>query len=222
MMGGQRYSLALPPGKGFICVEIIWLVFVDISSFSLTKRYSLLSLYFVLARFPPLIHNRILFLVFFDGLNCNETLRILIFIGLCIVMYSYSTINKMHLLSQIIYSCKTLCMFRTVFPSIIRSSNLRIQQWHMSDSCCYRGWDKLVHFVASPTASVTVLILNVSIPIVQPTRYTRYLKLFILVKRCMCFRRSYRPSSGAQNCVYSNGICRGWDELVHLIPDSSR
>jgi len=34
----------------------------------------------------------------------------------------------MHLLSQIIYSCKTLYMFQTVFPSIIRSSRLRIQQ----------------------------------------------------------------------------------------------
>jgi hypothetical protein len=31
-------------------------------------------------------------------------------------------------LSQIIYSCKTLYMFRTVFPSIIRSSRLHIQQ----------------------------------------------------------------------------------------------
>ena len=30
--------------------------------------------------------------------------------------------------SQIIYSCKTLFMFRTVFPSIIRSSKLHIQQ----------------------------------------------------------------------------------------------
>ena len=40
----------------------------------------------------------------------------------CIVIYSYSTTNKMHLLCQIIYSCKTLYMFRTVFPSIIRSS----------------------------------------------------------------------------------------------------
>ena len=30
----------------------------------------------------------------------------------------------MHLLSHIIYSCKTLCMFRMVFPSIIRSSKL--------------------------------------------------------------------------------------------------
>ena len=39
----------------------------------------------------------------------------------------------MHLLSQIIYSCKTLCMFRTVFPSIITSSKLRIQQQYMSN-----------------------------------------------------------------------------------------
>jgi hypothetical protein len=28
------------------------------------------------------------------------------FIGPCIIIYSYSTANKMHLLSQIIYSCK--------------------------------------------------------------------------------------------------------------------
>jgi len=41
---------------------------------------------------------------------------------------SYSKTNKIHLLSQIIYSCKTLYMFRTVFPSIIRSSRLHIQQ----------------------------------------------------------------------------------------------
>ena len=40
---------------------------------------------------------------------------------------SYSKINKMHLLSQIIYSRKTLYMFWTVFPSIIRSSRLHIQ-----------------------------------------------------------------------------------------------
>jgi hypothetical protein len=46
------------------------------------------------------------------------------------------------------------------------------------------------------------------IPIVQPTRCTCYLKLFILVKRSTCFGPSFRPSSGAQNCVYSNGICQ--------------
>jgi len=45
------------------------------------------------------------------------------------------------------------------------------------------------------------------IPIVQPTRCTCYLKLFIPVKCCTCFGRSFRPSSGAQNCVCSNEIC---------------
>jgi len=43
-----------------------------------------------------------------------------------------------------------------------------------------------------------------SIPIAQSTRCTCYLKLFILVKRSTCFGRSFRPSSGAQDCVYSN------------------
>jgi len=55
------------------------------------------------------------------------------------------------------------------------------------------------------------------------------LSQIILVKRFTSFGRSFRPSSGAQNCVYNNGICqtvaatccyRGWDD--HLIPDSSR
>jgi len=31
-----------------------------------------------------------------------------------------------------------------------------------------------------------------------------FLKLFILVKRSTCFGRSFRPSSGAQNCIYGN------------------
>ena len=66
----------------------------------------------------------------------------LIFIGPCIVIYSYSTTNKMHLLSQIIYSCKTLYMFRTVFPSIIRSSNCVYSNGicqTAAATCCYRG-----------------------------------------------------------------------------------
>jgi len=96
-------------------------------------------------------------------------------------------------------------MFRAVFPSIIRSSKLRIQQRYMSNSCC--------HLLLSGMRWNWV-------PIVQPKRCTCYLKLFILVKRSTCFERSFRPLSGAQNCVYSNGICqtaaatccyRGWD-----------
>jgi hypothetical protein len=61
----------------------------------------------------------------------------LIFIGPCIVIHSYSTTNEMHLLSQIIYSCKTLYTFRTVFSSIIRSSKLCILQRYLSNGCCY-------------------------------------------------------------------------------------
>ena len=93
----------------------------------------------------------------------------------------------MHLLSKIIYYCTTLYMYRTVFPSIIRSSKLRIQQRYMSNSCCY---------------------LLLSGMRWNYTRYTCYLKSFILVKRSTCFGRSFRPSSGAQNCVYNNGICQ--------------
>jgi len=40
----------------------------------------------------------------------------LIFIGPCIVINSHSTTNKMHLLSQIVYSCKMLYM---LLPAVI-------------------------------------------------------------------------------------------------------
>jgi hypothetical protein len=52
---------------------------------------------------------------------------------------------------------------------------------------------------------ITILL---TVPIVQPTICTCYLKLLILVKRSTCFGGSFRPSSGAQNCVYNNGICQ--------------
>jgi len=36
-----------------------------------------------------------------------------------------------------------------------------------------------------------------------------FLKVFILVERSMHFRQSFRPSSGAQNCIYmATGICQ--------------
>jgi len=62
-------------------------------------------------------------------------------------MYFYSTTNKMHLLSQIIFSCNKLYKFRTVFPSIIRSSKLRIQQRCVSNSCCYQQVAAAVLFI---------------------------------------------------------------------------
>jgi hypothetical protein len=119
--------------------------------------------------------------------TCNYSLD-LIFTGLWIVMYSYSITKKMHLLSQIIYSCKTRYVFQTVFPSIIRSSKLRIQQRYMSKSCCYRGWDgtTLNFWIRANIVAIWDLKKLSSmeknmdriqyIPILQPTRYICYLK----------------------------------------------
>jgi hypothetical protein len=42
------------------------------------------------------------------------------------------------------------------------------------------------------------------IPIVKPTRCTSVSNLFILEWRCAWFRLSFRPSSGVQDCTYSN------------------
>jgi len=59
----------------------------------------------------------------------------------------------------------------------------------------------------------------------------RFLDLFISINCSACFRRILRPSSGAQNCIYSVRYCqnntaaccyRGWDGTeFHLIHDSS-
>jgi len=44
------------------------------------------------------------------------------------IYYSYSKTNQMHHCIKFIYFRMALYMFRTVFPSIIRSSGLYIQQ----------------------------------------------------------------------------------------------
>jgi hypothetical protein len=129
------------------------------------------------------------------------------------------TTNKMHLLSQIIYSCKTLYMFRTVFPSIIRSSKLRIKQRYMSNCCCClllwgMRWNILVkrstcfglsfvHHQELKTAyTATVYVKQLLLPAIigDEMEYS--------CKTLYVFRTVFRPSSGVQNCVYSNGICQ--------------
>ena len=50
------------------------------------------------------------------------------FIEPCIVIYFYSKTNQMHRCLKFILFGVTLYMFRTAFPSIIRSSRLYIQQ----------------------------------------------------------------------------------------------
>ena len=52
----------------------------------------------------------------------------LTFVGRCIVIYLYSKTNKMHQCIKLFYFGTTLYMFRTVFPSIAKSSRLYIQQ----------------------------------------------------------------------------------------------
>ena len=135
----------------------------------------------------------------------------------------------MHLLSQIICSCKTLYMFRTVFPSIIRSlpalTDVAVNSVPSSVEAAFENtgypwiyWITGTEQQTRGSYSVTEFGGGVAtlswkkvysyFSIVQPTRRTSYLKLFVLLKRSTCFGRSFRPSSGAQNCVYSNGICQ--------------
>ena len=70
----------------------------------------------------------------------------------------------MYLLSQIIYSCRTLYMFRTVVPSIIRSSKLRIQQRYMSNSCCYlllaAGSNSCLTYTVAVYAGLELLMMD--------------------------------------------------------------
>jgi len=44
-----------------------------------------------------------------------------------------------------------------------------------------------------------------------------FLNLFISVRCCTCFRRFFRPSSGAQNCTYS---VRYWSDTVCAVLSS--
>ena len=85
----------------------------------------------------------------------------------------------MHLLSQVIYSCKTLYMFRSFRPS------------SGAQNCVYSNG---ICKTAAATCCYSIRIL--------------LSKIIYSCKRSTCFGRSFRPSSGAQNCVYSNGICQ--------------
>jgi hypothetical protein len=57
----------------------------------------------------------------------------LTFVGPCIVIYFYSKTNQMHNISNLFCFGTTLYIFRTVFPSIIRSLKLYIQHHTIQD-----------------------------------------------------------------------------------------
>jgi len=59
--------------------------------------------------------------------NMEKPLINFTFLGPCIVIYFYSKTNQMHNTSNLFCFGTTLYMFRTVFPSIIRSLRLYIQ-----------------------------------------------------------------------------------------------
>jgi len=59
----------------------------------------------------------------YEGRNALEH----VFMKVCYRNKQYSQSTRCEI-SQFIYSCKTLYMFQTVFPSIIRRSKLRIQR----------------------------------------------------------------------------------------------
>jgi len=56
-----------------------------------------------------------------------------------------------------------------------------------------------------PVWSVTCVVLDSISVYSQSTinKMQRFSDLFISVRRSACFRRGFRPSSGAQNCTYS-------------------
>jgi len=89
--------------------------------------------------------------------------------------------------SQFIYFCKTLYMFRKVFPSIIRSSKLHIQR------------QVLVWPLLLPAVSLARLTAGSTNGL---TLCVQFSNLFISVRRCTCFGRFFLPS-WAQNCTYS-------------------
>jgi len=65
-----------------------------------------------------------------------------------------------------------------------------------------------IYGIMGKCATVSIQTHNLKIFLVQPIRRTCFIKLFILAKRSTCFGRFFRPSSGAQNCAYSNDICQ--------------
>jgi len=53
------------------------------------------------------------------------------------------------------------------------------------------------------------LYMNTQISFAEYNQYdTKSLNLFIYVRRSTCFRRFFRPSSGAQNCTYSVSLAK--------------
>jgi len=96
----------------------------------------------------------------------------------------------------------TVCVKQLLLPGMRWNSNYLFLQsaLHVLNGIS-------VHHQELKTAyTATVYVKQVLLP--AATGDEMKLKLFIFAKRSTCFERSFRPSSGAENCVYSNGMCQ--------------
>jgi len=65
----------------------------------------------------------------------------------------------------------------------------------------FSSWHQTILQICFEAGSTQTLSV---ISIVKPTRCTNVSNLFYLEQHSTCFRRSFRPSSGVQDCTYCN------------------
>jgi len=127
----------------------------------------------------------------------------------------YSNTNQMHSISNLFYFGTTLYMFRTVFPSIIRSLKLYIylmlyvqsisivkstrctisQFFYFWNNTLHVSDDLFVHHQESKTVHIPNAVCTVYFCSKKPD--AQYLNFFLFLEQhCTCFERSLRPSSG--------------------------
>ena len=70
-----------------------------------------------------------------------------------------------------------------------------------AETCCYV---LLINYILCIWFAVHRAVHRNTISIVKPTRYTNVSDLFIFGRHSTCCGRSFRPSSGVQDCTHSN------------------
>jgi hypothetical protein len=101
-----------------------WLIYV---SPALRQRNSTLFLWYVFFVCGSQDKQRLLRYTAFPNCILYESKSVLTFVGPCVVIYLYSKTNQIYNISNLFYFGITLCVFRTVSPSIIGSLRLYVQ-----------------------------------------------------------------------------------------------
>jgi hypothetical protein len=116
----------------------------------------------------------------------------------------------------------TLYMFRTIFPSIIRSSRLYTQQY-LFNSCMYSlgtpddgRKDRPKHVQChSKIKTVHTATKQILLSACYQADSSICLTNACLEWHCTGFWRSFRPSSGVQDCTFSNS--HSWSRYCFLL-----